>query len=376
MAANRVCNLQIISSPGVGGREIVPPLLAQELQRVGHPTWLAARPGSECARLGLEKGLRVWPTNLQGYADPLSVLALAGFLRREKIQIIHAHWSHDLSNLILASGLAGKIPIVLTKHVYATEPKRDFFHTWVYRHTDRVLAVSRVVAENVLQTVKIDPAKVLTVYNGLDLRESWNRDTPAKADLRPELGVPAGAPVLGYAGRLNAGKGPQLVLSAFIRLAKNYPDWHLVMVGKAVGEAEENFFKELQKTIMASGLANRIHLAGYRQDMPQVMRTFDVLVCASAFESFGMVVIEAMAMGCAVVGSASGGIPEIINPGINGELFTPGDSRALADRLQPLLAEPQLRKRLGQKGWETVREKFSLEHSAQQVAEVYQTLLQ
>jgi glycosyltransferase involved in cell wall biosynthesis len=375
MDPNRVRNLHIITSPGVGGREIVPPLLAQALQNAGQPTWLAARPGSLCERLGREAGLPVWPTTMHGYADFSAVLALAGFLRRERIQIIHAHWSRDLSNLILASGLAGHIPLVLTKHVYATEPKRDPFHSWVYRHTDKVLAVSRVVAENVLKTVRINPVKVVTVYNGLDLRGRWNRTRVAEADLRAQLGVPAGAPVLGFAGRINAGKGPHLVWEAFTRLAPRYPAWHLVMVGRAVGEAEEKYLADLRAGIVAAGLEKRVHLTEYRTDMPEVMHTFDVLACPSAFESFGMVVIEAMAMGCAVVGSNSGGIPEIITPGVNGELFAAGDSRALAERLEPLLANPDLRRRLGEKGFETVNERFGLEHSARQVLEIYRPLL-
>ncbi|NTV51862.1 MAG: glycosyltransferase family 4 protein [Candidatus Firestonebacteria bacterium] len=375
MDPNPVRNLQIISSPGVGGRELVPPLLARELQTAGHPTWLAARPGTLVERWGLDLGLRVWPTKLHGYADLRSVLALAAFLRQEKIQIIHAHWSRDLSNLILASGLSGRIPIVLTKHVYATEPKRDPFHTWVYRHTDRVLAVSQVVAENVRQTVRIETGKVLTVYNGLDLRERWNRSRVATADLRAQFGVPAGAPILGFAGRLNAGKGPHLVLEAFARLASKYPLWHLVLVGRAVGESEENYLAGLREIIQTRGLARRVHLVDYRTDMPEVMRTFDVLACPSVFESFGMVVIEAMAMGCAVVGSDSGGIPEIISSGVNGALFAAGDSHALAVSLEPLLAKPEIRQRLGEAGWKMVCDRFSLEHSARQVYEIYQTLL-
>ncbi len=371
-----VCSLQVISSPGVGGREIYAPVLARKLGAQGHPAWVLARPNSLVARLAGEWGLPVVTRAQQPYFDLPFILWLVRFLRTNPIQVIHAHWSRDLSNLILAATWAGRrLPVVLTKHVYATEPKRDPFHAWVFQHTDRVLGVSRLVADNVIATVPIQPSKVATCYNGLDLDRVWNPDLVAGIDLRAEWGIPTNAPVLGYVGRLNAGKGVQLVLSAFDQVAGVFPDWHLALIGRAVGPAETAFAEHWQQWSSRQAWAERVHWLGFREDMPAVMQTINLLACASAFESLGMVVVEAMAMERPVVGPDTGGIPEIITPGRGGELFRYPDAGDLAAKLMPLMADPALRRRMGREGRQVARERFDLDRAARDTVALYRELL-
>jgi glycosyltransferase involved in cell wall biosynthesis len=371
-----VCSLQVISSPGVGGREIYAPVLARKLSAQGNPAWVLAQPGTLVARLAGEWGLPVVTREQRPYFDPGFVLWLARFLKTHPIQVIHAHWSRDLSNLILAAAWSGRrLPLVLTKHVYATEPKRDPFHAWIFKHTDRVLGVSRLVADNVLKTVPIHPSKVATCYNGLDLERVWNPDLVAGIDLRPEWGIPSDAPVLGYVGRLNAGKGVHLVLSAFEQVAEDFPEWHLALIGRAVGAGEIAFAERWQQWSSQQPWANRVHWLGFREDMPAVTRTLDLLVCASAFESLGMVLVEAMAMERPVVGPDTGGVPEIITPGRGGELFHYPDAGHLAATLRPLLANRELRLRMGREGRRVAQEKFNLDRVARDTVALYRELI-
>jgi glycosyltransferase involved in cell wall biosynthesis len=296
-------------------------------------------------------------------------------LKRNKIEIIHAHWSRDLSNLILASGLAGNIPIVLTKHVYATENKHDLFHAWVYRHTNLVIAISDLVAENVHQTLRLPREKILTIYNGIELNQQWNPGLTGDSDLRAKFKVPAGNPILGYVGRLNRGKRPDLIMEAFARLSGRFADWHFVLAGKAVGRSEEHYAEGLKQKIRDLGLTERVHFIGYQTDMPEVMHTFNILACASEFESLGMVMVEAMAMQRPVVGPDSGGVPEIIEPGKNGEIFRSGDIADLTEKLAGLMADPDRCGKMGGLGREIAKRKFNLDLMAEQVAGVFQKVL-
>ncbi|MCK5219032.1 glycosyltransferase family 4 protein [bacterium] len=375
MPVDPIRNLQVISSPGVGGREIDVPVLARKLISQGHPTWVMCRPNTLVTQLAQDWNLPHEPTHMRGYLDPINIVALASWLRQKKIEIIHAHWSRDLSNLILASGLAGNIPVVLTKHVYATENKHDLFHAWVYRHTDIVIAISHLVAENVHQTVRVPWHKIITIYNGLELNHQWNPEITGDFDRRTNLEVPAGSPVLGYVGRLNRGKRPGLVMEAFARLSGRFPDWHFVLAGKAVGRSEELYAEGLKQMARDLGLAARIHFVGYQKDMPAVMHSFNILACASEFESLGMVMIEAMAMQRPVVGPDSGGVPEIIEPGKNGEIFRSGDIDDLTEKLGGLMADPDRCKKMGSIGREIVKRKFNLDLMAEQVAGVFQKVL-
>jgi len=375
MPADPIRNLQVISSPGVGGREIDVPVLARKLLSRGHPTWVMCRPNTLVAQLAQAWNLPQEPTHMRGYLDPLNIFALARWLKQKKIDIIHAHWSRDLSNLILASGLAGNIPIILTKHVYATENKHDLFHAWVYRHTDIVIAISDLVAENVHQTVRMPREKILTIYNGLELNHQWNPEITGDSDRRKNFKVPVGSPILGYVGRLNRGKRPGLIMEAFARLSSRFPDWHFVLAGKAVGRSEEHYAEGLKQKARDLGLAERAHFVGYQTDMPAVMHTFNILACASEFESLGMVMVEAMAMRRPVVGPDSGGVPEIIVPGKNGEIFRSGDIEDLTEKLAGLMADPDRCEKMGSLGREIVKRKFNLDLMAEQVAGVFQKVL-
>lgn len=365
----------MISSPGVGGREIDVPVLARKLIAQGHPTWVMCRPGTLVEQLSQAWNLPVVATGMRGYFDPLDIWSLARFLKREKIQIIHAHWSRDLANLILASRLAGRIPVVLTKHVYSTEKKLDLFHAWVYRNTDHVIAISHLVEKNLLKTVPLPGEKVTTIYNGIELQTYWNPELTRNCDLRGDYGVPPGKPILGYVGRLNQGKRPHLVVEAFVRLAPAFPEWHLVMVGKPVGPTETAYAEKLKATVRAAGFEDRVHWVGFRKDMPAVMQSFAVLACASAFESLGMVAVEAMAMERPVVGPAAGGIPEIIADGRSGYLFQPGDAADLERKLRNLLTAPERRQDMGRVGREIVFERFNLDKMAEQVASIFHEVL-
>jgi len=109
--------------------------------------------------------------------------------------------------------------------------------------------------------------------------------------------------------------------------------------------------------------------------MPAVMRTFDVLVCPSAFESFGLVAVEAMAMERPVVATAAGGFTEIVLPGRTGELFAAGSEHDLAVKLAPLLSDPGRRAAQGRAGRARAAEEFSWDRSATRVIELYREVL-
>lgn len=375
MSSQPVRNLQIISSPGVGGREIDVPVLAKKLIEQGHPTWVMCRPGTLVEKLSQQWSLPIVPTLMNWYFNPKEIVKIAGFLRKKRIQVIHAHWSKDLSNIILAAKLAGAIPVVLTKHVYATESKKDVFHDWVYRHTDLVIAISDLVAENVFQTVKIDRNKIITIYNGIDLNQYWNPALNSVRDLRQEFGVPSQQPILGYVGRLNQGKQPHLIIEAFIQLAHTFPNWHLVLVGKAVGEKEEQYARQLVDQVKQAKLDDRIHFTGYRTDMPSVMHTFTIFACASKFESLGMVMVEAMAMERPALGPNSGGVPEIIETEKNGLLYEAGNVNDLVRKMEILMAHDDRCQMMGKVGRKSVLEKFNLELMAQEVVAAFRTVL-
>jgi glycosyltransferase involved in cell wall biosynthesis len=123
------------------------------------------------------------------------------------------------------------------------------------------------------------------------------------------------------------------------------------------------------------GLEKQVILAGFLDDVPSLMQALDLLVLPSNAEAFGLVLLEAMANGKAIVGSRSGAIPEIVRQGENGLLFEPGDSEALADAMRRLIQSPEDRALMGENGKKLFHERFRIDREVEETEKLYRSLL-
>ena len=168
-----------------------------------------------------------------------------------------------------------------------------------------------------------------TVHPGVDLSRFDPEKLPTPAECRQKLGLPTTGPLIGIVGRLQRWKGMHHLVEAMPAILAKHSDAHAVIVG---GEHafEPDYPKYLQSRIAALGLTERVILAGLQSNIPEWMQAMDVVVHASDNEPFGIVVIEAMALGKPVVATATAGPAEIITDGDSGLLWTPGDLNQLA----------------------------------------------
>lgn len=176
-------------------------------------------------------------------------------------------------------------------------------------------------------------------------------------------------PRIGMIGRFVAWKGQHIFLEAAQKLVAGGQEAKFVLIGAALfGEAEySESLKELAKP-----LGDRVEFTGFRNDVPELLRSLDILVHASTTpEPFGQVVIEGMAEGLPVVASDGGGVREIITQGQNGVLTPMGDASALTAALTTLLQNPEHAQALGCAGWRHVRENFTAARNARAVEAVY-----
>ncbi len=187
---------------------------------------------------------------------------------------------------------------------------------------------------------------ILVSHNGIDPRPFGNgRDAEGHARLAAMIGS-GDAPVIGTFSRLAVWKGQETVLRALRGLA----DHHLVLVGGALF-GEQGYEGHLRRLVVEWGLAGRVHFLGFREDVPDLMRSVDVVVHSSISpEPFGRVIVEGMLAGVPVVATAAGGALEIIEDGRTGLLFTPGDVTALADHLNWLHQNPETARTIADTG--------------------------
>lgn len=188
---------------------------------------------------------------------------------------------------------------------------------------------------------------------------------PAPAEARQRLGLPEAGPLIGIVGRLQRWKGIHVLVDALPAILEAYPDAHCVVVGGR-HDLEPGYEDELEAQIIALGLEDRITFAGFQRNVPEWMQAMDVVVHASDREPFGMVVIEAMALGKPVIAGADGGPREIITEGVDG-LFAPyGDAEALAGQILRFLDDPVFMHTAGEAARNRALD-FSPEHYAQRL---------
>lgn len=219
----------------------------------------------------------------------------------------------------------------------------------------RVIANSNATAEAFIRAGG-KARKVCVVYNGF---EPEPFDAVPDADIcaaRDALGVGA-APLVGVFGRLHPWKGQHVAVDALARL----PGVHAIIVGDALF-GEEAYVHALREQVRARGVADRVHLLGFRTDIPTLMRSVDVVLHTSvAPEPFGRILVEGMLARRPVVAARAGGTPEVVVEGETGLLVTPGDDAAIAEAIAGLLAEPGRRNQMGRAGRERARRFFHVD---------------
>lgn len=184
------------------------------------------------------------------------------------------------------------------------------------------------------------------VYPGASL-DAFNPEVlPTPIGARVSLGLPSSGPLVGIVARLQRWKGVHVFVDAVALAMKQHPALQAVVVGGA-HETEPGYIEELAARARQLGIESRIRFAGFQPNVPQWMQAMDVVVHASDREPFGMVVVEAMALGKPVIAGQSGGPAEIITDGVDGILAPYGDVAALGAAISRLLDDPELARRLG-----------------------------
>lgn len=371
---HRLNILQTCFSTSWGGLEMQALEVTRRLHERGHRLWLAAPEESRLFRESTRHPFTVVPLNVTGYAHPLLIWKLSRFLRREAIDVVHCQHSRDLATVIPAHHLArSRGPVLLSKRVGSYIRKHDPLHRYTYGRLSRVLAISDVIHRNVVATTPVAPEKVLTLHDAVDLSQ-FNPGSVDRRAVRNSLGIPGDLPLFGFVGRFSPGKGHEELLDAVAILNAQGRAFHTVIAGEA-SHGEETYAAAIRTRAHTLGLDACLTFLGYRADIPSLMAAFDILVFPSHAESFGVVLIEAMAMGLAVVATNCDGVLDIVVNGETGIMVPPKDGRRLAGAMDTLLQDTPLRARMGAAGRKRVESLFDQEKQISRLETLYYELL-
>jgi glycosyltransferase involved in cell wall biosynthesis len=318
-----------------------------------------------------EAGARVADLTLGTHGRALP-RRLRDYVREQGIGAIHTHILRADWLGWLATRQNRSCRLIATKHNLGYGPgqarrsvRNALFYASMYL-PDLVIVVSDLVRERLLALPGLAPERVVTVHNGI--RAERFDGAIGRQRVRAEWGLDDATPLIGYVGRLVAGKGIEHLIRALADVRAQVPGTVLTVVG--AGPLAES----LRALATERGLGDAVRLAGYRTDVPAVLAALDVYALPSLTEGFPLGVLEAMAAGKPIVATRVGGIPEQVRHEVEGLLIPPGDEQALASALIRTLCDRSLGREMGARARTVVAEKFSVPTMAQKYDRAYRDL--
>ena len=326
---------------------------------------------------------RVWdhlPEFVDGVLDFMSVRAL-------QYDLIHSHyWLSGWVAMQLRPIL--DLPIVHMSHTLGYPKNAAAQHPWeqepsrrleverqVLQNSDALVAESPASKRHMIRHYDVDPSDIAVIPCGVDVERFHPQD---KRCARVALSLPEAAPILLFVGRLQPSKGIDTLLRAAAEIRRDRPDVCVLIVGGGLDERDGQETAELNRLQRLGGelgLKNVRYIKAQPQEtLAQYYAAADVFVMPSHYESFGMVVLEAMACGTPVVGSAVGGLSYTIDDGDSGLLVPPGDWRAFARATSRVLASSRLQVAMRQAGPERARV-FAWPHIVEKNMRLYRRLI-
>jgi glycosyltransferase involved in cell wall biosynthesis len=291
---------------------------------------------------------------------------LVAQLRRRRIDLLHAHmFGSNVWGAML--GRAAGVPVVVA-HEHGVRLERSrlraaFDRELVGRAADVLVVVSESDRRRLIHLEGVPSAKVRVVPNGVP------PVPPPRADLRKELAIPDGAPVIGALTVLRPEKALDVLIEAAALLRPEFPDLRVLIAGTGPEEGR------LRRLVAERGLSGTVLLLGFRPHVADVLAALDVTTHPSDREGSPLAVLESMAAGKAIVATGVGGVPALLSDEEHALLVPPRDPTALAAAVGRVLHDETLRERLGRNARERQQRTFDISTTVTQLEDLYEQLV-
>jgi glycosyltransferase involved in cell wall biosynthesis len=293
------------------------------------------------------------------------VLSISNYVRKQKIQLIHAHlpWAGILARAV---GKMCGIPVIYTEH-----NKQERYHAatrimnlFTMNLATSVIAVSSDVAESIHKHKPQLKIPVRTILNGVNT-DHFNKQLFDRQAIRKQLNIPTEAAVIGTVAVFRFQKRLDLWMELAADILKQITDVHFIVVGD--GPLKDDLLRKRDEL----GLKDRVHMPGLISEVRPYQAAFDVYMMSSIFEGLPIALLEAMAMKCPVISTDAGGIKEVIRHGVDGLLCSVDEPKMLVEFAASLLGNQYLRTQYGDQARRRVTETFSMESMVEKLEALY-----
>jgi len=360
--------LHLVSSGGYYGKESVIINLCSALEKLGCATEVGAflnsqAPNDDVVTRAHRQGLPARTFACHGRVDLGAARTIREHILSQQVDLVHTHdFKADLYGY-LAARWAGR-PLFATCHLWFSPSIQHRMYSaldrFVLRYFDGVIGVSPPIGDT-LHKSWVPQRKVAVIANGIDFSPFLLvEDGTSRREFGSDL-------TIGIVGRLVRQKGHPFFFAAARGVLEKFPGAKFVVIGEGPDR------KLLEALAQELRIAGSVHFAGYRDDMPSAYAGLDLMVMPSLDEGLPMTLLEAMAAKRAVIASAVGAVPEVIEHGQTGLLVEPGNADDLEQAMLLLLNDASLRRRMGENARESVS-RFSSERMARNYLDFYQRM--
>jgi len=295
-----------------------------------------------------------------GDLDLTLLLRLYMIMRSERPDIVHVHSRRGAD---IWGGLAAriaKIPAVITRRV--DNPEDAWVVRYKYSLYNRVVTISEGIRK-ILISEGLDQRKTTLIHSAVDLNRYG---TYSDMDwFYKEFGLRPDNNTIGTVAQFIPRKGHRYIIEAAPKILERFPETRFLFFGQGPLKGE------LRALCRKTGVEDNIYFAGFRTDLEKILPCLDILLHPASMEGLGVSLLQAAASGVPIIGARAGGIPEVINEGINGYLIPPADSRAIIDSVISLLQDPEKRRRFGMAGRNMVESYFSIDAMVEAYKRLY-----
>ena len=302
------------------------------------------------------------------YLNPLvNIIDTYKLLKKYKFDLIHTHgYRANVLGVILSKVMG--LPVVSTCHGFIS----NNMNLALYNKLDRlalrcahkIIAVSDGIKNELIRS-GIHESQLLMIPNAVEVNSNNGSFTQNRRNKRQQLNITEKEFVVGYVGRLSEEKGVKYLIEAISMLH----DLDLPVRVIIIGEGPQR--KELEALVKKATIEDRIYFTGFQSDIESWLPAIDVFVLPSLTEGTPMSLLEAMAEGIPVVASSVGGVPQVIDSGVNGILVSPGKSAEINTVIQLLYKREPLRRKITEAAQETIKSKYGIKDWIGKIENVY-----
>lgn len=364
--------LQLTSSSDIGGTERMLLNFLRNADRDSFDFSVYSLMGggyltNECKKIGINA--RTF--GIKSFFNFYRIRDLVKEVRNGKFHLIHSYGLRaDLISRVFLKKWDKYYPI-LVSGIRSIDPHRRFLHIFLDRLTAKNVSLfisnSEAGRQVRIKREKFSPEKIVTIYNGVS--EEIKYPPEKRMEIRRKLGLTDDIMLIGHISNLRRMKGHEEVLLAAKHLIKENPKIFFIFAGR---DDSGGKIPELAKEL---NIENNVKFLGFYSEPEEILRAIDVFILPSYWEGFPASILEAMIYSLPVIASNVGGIPEIIQDGLNGILIPPKKPDALSDAIKRIINDRILSEKLSINAYKTVTEKFQLSKMVNDIQNTYKNIL-